>query len=54
VGKNKDKEREFRLRPRRSPARSERRVYASAYKIIMHHARMSGVLLHKASGGLLK
>jgi hypothetical protein len=43
VEKNKDKEREFRLRPRKSAARGERRVYASAYKIIMHHARMSGV-----------
>jgi hypothetical protein len=43
VEKNKDKEREFRLRPRKPSARGERRVYASAYKIIMHHARMSGV-----------
>jgi len=43
VEKNKDKEREFRLRPRKPAARGERRVYASAYKIIMHHARMSGV-----------
>ena len=41
--KNKDKDREFRLRPRKPAARGERRVYASAYKIIMHHARMSGV-----------
>lgn len=32
--KNKDKEREFRLRPRKPAARGERRVYASAYKII--------------------
>ena len=50
MGKNKDKEREFRLRPRRSPARSERRVYASAYKIIMHHARMSGVRRRRVVG----
>jgi hypothetical protein len=43
VEKNKDKEREFRLRPRKSAARGERQVYASGYKIIMHHARMSGI-----------
>jgi hypothetical protein len=40
VGKNKDGEREFRLRPAKPAARGERRVYASAYRIIMHHARM--------------
>ena len=34
-------EREFRLRPRKPPARSERAAWASAYKILMHHARMS-------------
>jgi type IV secretory pathway VirD2 relaxase len=38
-----DEERTFRLRPRKTAVRSERRVYASAYKIIMHYARMSGV-----------
>ena len=38
-----DDERKFRLRPRKPAARSERRVYASAYKIILHYARMSGV-----------
>ncbi len=43
MAKNKDKEREFRLRPRKPAARGERRVYASAYKTIVHHARMSGV-----------
>jgi hypothetical protein len=43
VAKNKDKDREFRLRPPKPPARGEGRVYASAYKIIMHHARMSGI-----------
>jgi hypothetical protein len=43
VAKNRDKEPEFRLRPQKPAARSERRVYASAYRIIMHHARMSGV-----------
>jgi type IV secretory pathway VirD2 relaxase len=50
VGKNKDKEREFRLRPRKPAARGERRVYASAYKIIMHHARMSGVRKRRVVG----
>ena len=48
--KNKDKEREFRLRPRKPAARGERRVYASAYKIIMHHARMSGVRKRRVVG----
>ena len=48
MGKNNDKEREFRLRPPKPPARGERRIYASAYRIIMHHARMSGVRLHRA------
>ena len=38
----KDDEREFRLRPRKPPARNERAAWASAYKILMHHARMSG------------
>ena len=37
----KDEEREFRLRPRKPPARNERAAWASAYKILMHHARMS-------------
>jgi hypothetical protein len=50
VGKDKDKEREFRLRPRKPAARGERRVYASAYKIIMHHARMSGVRKRRVVG----
>ena len=48
--KNKDKERKFRLRPRKPAARGERRVYASAYKIIMHHARMSGVRKRRVVG----
>src|SRR5271154_4759649 len=39
----KYEERKFRLRPRKPAARSERRVLATAYKIIMHYARMSGV-----------
>jgi len=38
----KDEEREFRLRPRKPPARNERIAWASAYKILMHHARMTG------------
>jgi type IV secretory pathway VirD2 relaxase len=50
VENNKDKEREFRLRPRKPAARGERRVYASAYKIIMHHARMSGVRKGRVAG----
>jgi type IV secretory pathway VirD2 relaxase len=37
----KDEGREFRLRPRKPPARSERAAWASAYKILMHHACMS-------------
>jgi len=37
----RDEEREFRLRPRKPPARNERAAWASAYKILMHHARMS-------------
>jgi type IV secretory pathway VirD2 relaxase len=50
VGKNKDQQREFRLRPHKPAARGERRVFASAYKIIMHHARMSGVRRHRVIG----
>src|SRR5271167_3877834 len=38
-----DEEREFRLRPRKPAARGERKVLATAYRIIMHYARMSGV-----------
>ena len=50
MGKDKDKERQFRLRPRKPAVRGERRVYASAYKIIMHHARMSGVRRRRVVG----
>jgi type IV secretory pathway VirD2 relaxase len=50
VGKNKDEEREFRLRPAKPPARGERRVYASAYRTIMHHARMSGIRKRRVIG----
>jgi len=45
-----DEERPFRLRPRKPAARSERRVYASAYKVIMHYARMSGVRRRRVVG----
>jgi hypothetical protein len=50
VAKNRDKEREFRLRPPKPAARGERRVYASAYGIIMHHARMSGTRRRREVG----
>jgi len=50
VRKNKDGEREFRLRPPKPLARGERRVYSSAYRIIMHHARMSGVRRRRVIG----
>jgi len=50
VAKNKDNEPEFRLRPPKPSARGERQVYASAYRIIMHHARMSGVRRHRVIG----
>src|SRR6202451_3195382 len=46
----KDDEREFRLRPRKPPARSERAAWASAYKILMHHARMSGSRKRRSAG----
>jgi hypothetical protein len=37
----KDDKRKFRLRLRKPATRSERAKWASAYKIIMHHARAS-------------
>ena len=37
----KDEERRFRLRPRKPAARTERIALASAYKTIMHYARMT-------------
>ncbi len=46
-----DEEREFRLRPRKPVARGERRILSTAYKIIMHHARMSGVRKRRPSAG---
>jgi type IV secretory pathway VirD2 relaxase len=50
VAKNRDNEPKFRLRPRKPPAQGERRVYTSAYRIIMHHARMSGVRRRRVIG----
>jgi type IV secretory pathway VirD2 relaxase len=47
----KDEERKFRLRPRKPAARSERRLLATAYKIIMHYPRMSGVRKRRTSAG---
>jgi type IV secretory pathway VirD2 relaxase len=46
----KNEEREFRLRPRKPPARSERAAWASAYKTLMHHARMSGTRKRRSVG----
>lgn len=47
---SKNDEREFRLRPRKPPARSERAAWSSAYKILMHHARMSGSRKRRSLG----
>ena len=46
----KDDEREFRLRPRKPPVRNERAAWASAYKVLMHHARMSGSRKRRSVG----
>ena len=46
----KDDKPEFRLRPRKPPARNERAAWASAYKILMHHARMSGSRKRRSVG----
>jgi type IV secretory pathway VirD2 relaxase len=46
----KDDEREFRLRPRKPPTRNERAAWASAYKVLMHYARMSGSRKHRSVG----
>jgi type IV secretory pathway VirD2 relaxase len=54
MAKDKDEEREFRLRPRKPPARNERVAWATAYKIIMHHARMSGNRKGSSGGAPLK
>ena len=45
-----DEERQFRLRPRKPAARTERVALASAYKTIMHYARMTSRL--RRAGGL--
>jgi type IV secretory pathway VirD2 relaxase len=45
-----DEERQFRLRPRKPAARTERIALASAYKTIMHYARMTSRL--RRAGGL--
>ena len=46
----KDEEREFRLRPRKPRVRNERAAWASAYKVLMHHARMSGSRKRRSVG----
>jgi hypothetical protein len=46
----KDEERDFRLRPRRPPARNERAAWATACKIIMHHARTTSRRLRTSAG----
>jgi type IV secretory pathway VirD2 relaxase len=45
-----DKERKVRLRSRKPAARSERPVYCSGYKLLMHYARMSTVRKRRLSG----
>ena len=46
----KNDEREFRLRPRKPAARSERAAWSSSYKLLMHYARMSRRLKRRAAG----
>ena len=48
---SKDDEPRFRLRPRKPRARSERAVWAKAYKVVLHHARMTGQRLRHSTGG---
>src|SRR6266516_2835417 len=43
-------EREFRLRPRKPPVRTERATYASAYKTMMHYARTSHSCKRRSTG----
>lgn len=50
MAKSKDKEREVRLRPPKPMARGERRLYSFAYRMIMHHSRMSGVRRRRLTG----
>jgi hypothetical protein len=47
----KDKEPDFRLRPRKPAARNERITWASAYKTIMHYARMTSRSRRSAGQG---
>jgi type IV secretory pathway VirD2 relaxase len=51
VPKGDDSEGKFRLRPRKPSVRSERRAWASAYKLIMHYAHMSGARKRRSSVG---
>src|ERR1700684_2201913 len=46
----KDDEPKFRLRPRKPLARNEQAAWASAYKILMHYARMSGSRKRRSIG----
>ena len=46
-----DKERKVRLRPRKPAARSERPVYCSGYKLLMHYARMSSARKRRVEFG---
>ncbi len=50
MAKNNTREREFRLRPPKPLARCERVALTSAFKIIMHHARMSGKRVKRSFG----
>ena len=46
----KHEKRDFRLPPRKPPARNERATWATAYKIIMHHARATSRRLRTSAG----
>lgn len=50
MARDRDKERDVRLRPPKPTAQGERRLYSSAYRMIMHHARMSGVRRRRVTG----
>jgi type IV secretory pathway VirD2 relaxase len=45
----KDRERQFRLRPRKPVARSERATWVPALKIMMHYARMSRIARRRST-----
>jgi type IV secretory pathway VirD2 relaxase len=51
VPKDEGSERKFRLRPRKPAVRNERQAWASAYKLIMHYARMSGARKRRSAVG---